>query len=104
MSGIFRLRRYRVFVIFTILTIALFYHFSPLSSEGSYSTGKTWLDAEHDRGIQAPKHEEHNSGWSEHSDEDPFPIPPEHPEHHHVPPAPSHKPPPVIAPGAQRHK
>ncbi|KAK6357316.1 hypothetical protein TWF718_001630 [Orbilia javanica] len=64
----FRVRRYRVLLLFSALAIALWYHFSP--AESSYAASDDWLRPTHDRGTTK---EQIKSEWSAPEPDDAMP-------------------------------
>ncbi|KAK6363039.1 hypothetical protein TWF730_000486 [Orbilia blumenaviensis] len=64
----FRVRRYRVLLLFSAFAIALWYHFSPTDS--SYSASDEWLQPAHDRGTTK---EQIKSEWSAPEPDDAMP-------------------------------
>ncbi|EGX51085.1 hypothetical protein AOL_s00054g624 [Orbilia oligospora ATCC 24927] len=64
----FRVRRYRVLLLFSAFAIALWYHFSP--TDGSYSASDEWLQPTHDRGTTK---EQIKSEWSAPEPDDAMP-------------------------------
>lgn len=64
----FRVRRYRVLLLFSAFAIALWYHFSP--TDGSYSASDEWLQPTHDRGTTK---EQVKSEWSAPEPDDAMP-------------------------------
>ncbi|KAK6537971.1 hypothetical protein TWF694_010864 [Orbilia ellipsospora] len=65
---LFRVRRYRVLLLFTAFVIALWYHFSP--ADGTYDATDEWLQPTHDRGTTK---EQLKSEWSAPDPDDAMP-------------------------------
>ncbi|KAJ6264683.1 hypothetical protein Dda_0832 [Drechslerella dactyloides] len=64
----FRVRRYRILLLFSAFVVALWYHFSP--NDGSFSATDEWLQPSHDRGTTKEKV---SSDWSAPEPDDPMP-------------------------------
>ncbi|KAF3907069.1 hypothetical protein ABW21_db0200923 [Orbilia brochopaga] len=64
----FRVRRYRILLLFSAFVVALWYHFSP--SDGSFSATDEWLQPSHGRGTTKEKVD---SDWSVPDPDDPMP-------------------------------
>ncbi|EPS44622.1 hypothetical protein H072_1420 [Dactylellina haptotyla CBS 200.50] len=73
---LFRVRRYRVLLLFSAFAIALWYHFSP--TDGTYNASDEWLQPTHDRGTTKEKLK---SEWSPPDPDDAMPPSKKNPHH-----------------------
>ncbi|KAK6349852.1 hypothetical protein TWF696_006115 [Orbilia brochopaga] len=64
----FRVRRYRILLLFSAFVVALWYHFSP--RDGSFTATDEWLQPSHGRGTTKEKVD---SDWSVPEPDDPMP-------------------------------